>query len=194
MSVTIVGHNTGSEFAAIEIDTPYHYAGPIPAPAYYGPGWWYPGFAYGYGPAFSLAFVFGSGYVHRPFYPYYRGGPYYHAEYFRHPEVVPRAFVGRTFAGGGEQRVPLAASRAPGFTARESVTARAYAPRAYSTATSRGYAARGYTGATRSYTAARSSGYAGARGGGYAGARGGGYAAARGSASAGSRGPTGHHR
>src|SRR6202030_1825828 len=61
MDVTIQGYADGSEFVANEIDTPYQVSGPAPAPAYYGPGWWYPGFAYGYGPAFSLNVVFGGG-------------------------------------------------------------------------------------------------------------------------------------
>jgi hypothetical protein len=68
-------------FDAIEIDTPYSYDGPPPDPVYYGPGYWYPGFAYGYGPAFSLGWGFGSVVVvQRPFYgrPWhggYRPGP-----------------------------------------------------------------------------------------------------------------------
>lgn len=50
MSVTIIGYNAGSVFQANEIDTPYSYPGPPVVPVYYGPGWWYPGFAYGWGP------------------------------------------------------------------------------------------------------------------------------------------------
>lgn len=50
MSVTISGYNAGSVFEANEIDTPYDYAVPPPVPVYYGPGWWYPGFPYGWGP------------------------------------------------------------------------------------------------------------------------------------------------
>jgi len=60
MIVTIIGYPSGSVFNAIEIDTPYQYSGPEPTPAYYGPGWWYPGFAYGYGPSFSLVIVGGG--------------------------------------------------------------------------------------------------------------------------------------
>jgi len=70
MDVTIVGFNAGAYFQANEIDTPYSYQGDLPPPVYYGPGWWYPGFAYGYGPAFSLDFVGGSArpsFVHRRF-------------------------------------------------------------------------------------------------------------------------------
>lgn len=67
MVVTVIGYPSGQVFNAVEIDTPYSYAGPAPTPAYYGPGWWYPGFAYGYGPSFSLGFVvgFGGGYLYR---------------------------------------------------------------------------------------------------------------------------------
>lgn len=59
MGVTIAGVPAGNQFDANEIDTPYEYAGALPVPVYYGPGWWYPGFAYGYGPSFSL--VVGNG-------------------------------------------------------------------------------------------------------------------------------------
>jgi len=69
MDVTIVGSNAGDYFAAGEIDSAYAYDGDIPPPVYYGPGWWYPGFAYGYGPAFSLGFIGGAPFfIHRPFY------------------------------------------------------------------------------------------------------------------------------
>jgi hypothetical protein len=73
MSVTILGANAGSALSANEIDTPYSYSGPVPTPVYYGPGYWAPGFAYGYGPSFSLALIIGGGgggwsYVHQPFY------------------------------------------------------------------------------------------------------------------------------
>jgi hypothetical protein len=61
MEVTIEGYNAGAAFEANEIDTPYTYSGPLPVPVYYGPGWWYPGFAYGYGPSFGLSFVFFNG-------------------------------------------------------------------------------------------------------------------------------------
>src|SRR5579872_4256049 len=64
MNVTVLGYNAGGVFDANEIDTPYQYSGALPTPAYYGPGFWYPGFAYGYGPSFSL--VMGNGpYVER---------------------------------------------------------------------------------------------------------------------------------
>lgn len=61
MTVTIHGYNAGSSFAAIEIDTDYNYNGSAPMAAYYGPDYWYPGYAYGYGPAFSLGFAGGIG-------------------------------------------------------------------------------------------------------------------------------------
>jgi hypothetical protein len=120
MSVTIVGFNAGDAFDANEIDTPYSYDGPLPTPAYYGPGYWCPGFAYGYGPSFSLDIIIGGGrpwyYEHRPF----RGRPwdgrrYFGAEIARgaEPQVrlehrrpvgapvshAPAAFAGRSFAG-----------------------------------------------------------------------------------------------
>jgi hypothetical protein len=86
MTVTILGYNAGSVLEANEIDTPYNYDGPAPVPVYYGPGWWYPGYAYGYGPSFSLALVFGGGgwyYAHQPWnghwydnHPWNGGGRY----------------------------------------------------------------------------------------------------------------------
>ncbi len=69
MDVTVLGYNAGSVLEANEIDTPYSYDGPAPVPVYYGPGWWYPGYDYGYGPSFSLGLVFGNGgwyYAHQP--------------------------------------------------------------------------------------------------------------------------------
>ena len=65
MRVTIFGYNAGAWFEANEIDTPYRYL-PVPVQVYYGPGWWYPGFPYGYGPSFSLV-VSGGHVVRRPF-------------------------------------------------------------------------------------------------------------------------------
>jgi hypothetical protein len=82
MSVTILGFNAGDTFDANEIDTPYTYDGPPPTPVYYGPGYWCPGFAYGYGPSFSLGIVIGGGgpwsFEHRPF----RGRPWDGHRYF----------------------------------------------------------------------------------------------------------------
>ncbi|HEX3466713.1 MAG TPA: hypothetical protein VHT05_01280 [Candidatus Elarobacter sp.] len=60
MSVTIDGYADGSNFDAIEIDTPYQYQGPPPVAVYYGPGEWYPGYADGWGPSFSLVFDLSS--------------------------------------------------------------------------------------------------------------------------------------
>ena len=60
MNVTIDGYADGSNFDAMEIDTPYQYQGPAPTAVYYGPGTWYPGYAEGWGPSFSLVFDIGS--------------------------------------------------------------------------------------------------------------------------------------
>jgi len=60
MQVTIDGYADGPNFDALEIDTPYQYAGPAPVAVYYGPGSWYPGYAEGWGPSFSLFFDFSS--------------------------------------------------------------------------------------------------------------------------------------
>lgn len=60
MSVTIDGYPDGSNFDAMEIDTPYQYQGPAPVAVYYGPGSWYPGYADGWGPSFSLVFDLSS--------------------------------------------------------------------------------------------------------------------------------------
>ena len=60
MNVTVDGYADGSNFDANEIDTPYQYEGPPPVAVYYGPGSWYPGYAYGWGPSFSLFFDSGS--------------------------------------------------------------------------------------------------------------------------------------
>ncbi|HYZ16838.1 MAG TPA: hypothetical protein VE591_10575 [Candidatus Acidoferrum sp.] len=97
MNVMIAGYDAGSAFDATAITCPYAYAGAYPAPVYYGPAWWYPGFAYGYGPAFSLnlvSFGRGYGYVHRRFHgrPWYWSRPYYgRASYGQ---------FGRRFSGG----------------------------------------------------------------------------------------------
>jgi hypothetical protein len=79
MSVTIDGYADGSNFDATEIDTPYQYQGPAPVAVYYGPGSWYPGYAYGWGPSFSLAVNLGNG-----------------------------RFEQRSFAFGGQARHPIA--------------------------------------------------------------------------------------
>ena len=126
MSVTIAGYADGPNFNANQIDTPYSYSGVLPTPVYYGAGYWCPGFAYGYGPSFSLVLVFGGGYhfAHHPYYgrpwnghgyfggyvgrPYagvayngeHAGGPAYAQSRFAgEPHRAPSAFVGRSFAG-----------------------------------------------------------------------------------------------
>jgi hypothetical protein len=68
MSVTVDGYADGSNFDAMEIDTPYQYNGPAPVAVYYGPGSWYPGYAAGWGPSFSLVFNVGTrSWQQRPF-------------------------------------------------------------------------------------------------------------------------------
>ena len=77
MNVTIDGYPDGSNFDAMEIDTPYQYAGPAPTAVYYGPGSWYPGYADGWGPSFSLVFGLSNRrYEQRAF---YAGGQVRHA-------------------------------------------------------------------------------------------------------------------
>jgi|GEM_PF-1967036 hypothetical protein len=89
MRVRILGYNAGDVFAANEIDTPYRFAGPPPPAMYYGPGWWYPGYIYGYGPAFSLNFRTG-GNLHQ--------GPFPHTNpVVRPPNPLPH--VGGPFVG-----------------------------------------------------------------------------------------------
>ena len=62
MEVTVTGYPSGSVFTAVAIDTPYKYSGPAPVPVYYGPGAWYPGYPFGYGPSFSIGILLdGSG-------------------------------------------------------------------------------------------------------------------------------------
>lgn len=95
MSVTIMGYNAGDHFDANEIDTPYTWTEPVPVPVYYGPGWWYPGYVYGYGPSFELMIGVGGGLVRAPFphrYPVVRP-PY------------PHPYAGRPYTG---RRIPAA--------------------------------------------------------------------------------------
>ena len=106
MSVTIIGYNAGPAFDANEIDAQYSYAGPYPEPVYYGPGSWYPGFGYGYGPAFSLGLVFVNGgyfYVHRRFHgrPFF-GRPFYGRPFHRR-WFYDRSFHGRPFSWYGSR-------------------------------------------------------------------------------------------
>jgi hypothetical protein len=68
MNVTIDGYADGSNFDAMEIDTPYQYQGPAPVAVYYGSGISYPGYNAGWGPSFSLAFNIGThSWQQRPF-------------------------------------------------------------------------------------------------------------------------------
>ena len=65
MTVSVLGYNAGSYFAANEIDTPYTFNGGVPY--YAGRPWNY------YGPQFSIGFFFGNGgWWH---------GPYFHGGY-----------------------------------------------------------------------------------------------------------------
>ncbi len=57
MEVTIVGYNGGSALVAFEIDTDDTADASADDVLYYGDGWWYPGYDYGYGPAFLGAAV-----------------------------------------------------------------------------------------------------------------------------------------
>jgi hypothetical protein len=75
MVVSIRGYAQGSAFAADEIDAPYRYAGALPVPLYYGPGWWYPGYRYGYGPSFSLFVSSGPYLVREPWRGFWYVGP-----------------------------------------------------------------------------------------------------------------------
>jgi hypothetical protein len=110
MDITIVGSNGGASFIADEIDTQYSYEGDAPAPVYYGDAWYYPGYAYGYGPAFSLGFVLGS------------------------PYLVARPFVGRPWHGGSApppghgMRHPLTTAPAGGVPPRRAFGAVAGPP------------------------------------------------------------------
>ena len=111
MNVTIDGYGDGSNFEAMEIDTPYQYQGPAPTAVYYGPGTWYPGYASGWGPSFSLflnlntrqyeqrSFAFG-GQVRRPMAP-----P------LRLADIRPHGFVGYAGNGRAQQRTAYNAPR-----------------------------------------------------------------------------------
>ncbi|HTW85936.1 MAG TPA: hypothetical protein VMD91_17835 [Candidatus Sulfotelmatobacter sp.] len=190
MQVSIQGFADGDVFQANEIDTDAQdaYDGVLPTPVYYGPGYWYPGFAYGYGPSFSLAFVFGSGWVHRPFYHVsaWNGQAWDAHAWSGHP--WPARYAGRPMGGfnrtaAGFNR-PQAFNRYGGFAGNtyrgetRAVTSGSYgyrgetgAYRAQTTNAYRGYqsggfqAQRGYQAPARSYSAADRSfgGYQGAR-------------------------------
>lgn len=126
MSVTIDGYPDGPNFDAMEIDTPYQYQGPAPVAVYYGPGAWYPGYAYGWGPSFSLVFNIGNHSWDR--HPFYSGGEY------RRPEAPPsgwqnqpHGFIGHA---GGFGRTAYAPQQSRGYVAPQQ--SRGYnAPPAY---------------------------------------------------------------
>lgn len=107
MSVTIDGYADGPNFDAIEIDTPYQYEGPPPVAVYYGPGAWYPGYAYGWGPSFSLAFDFGTRSFQRR--PFYFGGQ------FRRPVAPPEGWQNRPhgYIAGSDRSWSRSAYAAP---------------------------------------------------------------------------------
>jgi hypothetical protein len=164
MNVTVIGIANGGEFDANEIDTPYHYAGPAPEPIYLGPGWWYPGFPYGYGPAFGLTLVFGGGgffFEHRPFI----GRPFAF-DHFGRPGVIggiraPLGTVrGRSIEPVG--RAPQGAWRSFN-TSRSGFTSRGFngsTSRGFSGSTSRGLSgstSRGFSGATSRGSSTRGS-------------------------------------
>jgi hypothetical protein len=158
MSVTVDGYDAGGQFDANVIQTPYQYSGPAPTPVYYGPGWWYPGFSYGYGPSFSL--FIGTG-----------GGPWvYRQPWGGHWWVSTpvHTFVGARFGAAGV-RYPAAHYAAP---------VRSYGG-AYSTGAARAPEySRGYTAPRANYSAVRSSGYAQRAPSGYSAARSSGGSAA----------------
>jgi hypothetical protein len=103
MNVTILGFPASSTFVANQIDTPYGYSGPVPTPVYYGTGWWYPGFAYGYGPAFTVRLNFFHGgyrFVRGPFY----GHPIYYSPfglYGTGGSAIGFGYYGGGYYGGG---------------------------------------------------------------------------------------------
>ena len=144
MSVTITGYNAGQSFEANEIDAPYAYDGPAPVPQYYGPGWWYPGYAYGYGPSFSLILAFGNGrwyYEHHPWnghwyddhpYPYDNhsyGGRHYGSEPRRGGQSLPvgsPSYGGRSYGSEPRHGDQPRAAGAPSYGGRNYVPPPAY--------------------------------------------------------------------
>ena len=107
MSVSISGYPDGSNFDAMEIDTPYQYQGPAPVAVYYGPGSWYPGYAYGWGPSFSLAFNIGT----RSF----QQRSFYYGGQIRHAVTPPAGWqnVPHGFIGSSGSSAPHRVSYAP---------------------------------------------------------------------------------
>jgi hypothetical protein len=111
MNVTIDGYADGPTFDANEIDTPYQYSGPAPVAVYYGPGSWYPGYAAGWGPSFSLVFNTGSrSWQQRPF---AFGGQ------VRRPVTPPEGWQNRPhgFIGNAGSRVSFAPQGQRSFAA-----------------------------------------------------------------------------
>jgi len=106
MIVSILGYNSGSFFAANEVDTPYTFDAGIPY--YAGHPWDY------YGPTIGLSFFFGNvgwwhgDYFHGPF--AYRGG----ARYYNSVNIS-NVYRSSTYVGGGGRREPRTGSGyAPG--------------------------------------------------------------------------------
>lgn len=193
MSVTILGYTDGNVFQANEIDTPYQYSGPVPVPVYYGPAWWYPGYAFGYGPSFSLVLNFGGDrddfwidrhpwgghwWTPAPVHPYvgfwmghhwdgdWHGGAAYTAPARRYPEshAYSRPEV-RSYAP--------ARNYAP---SREYAPARNYAPaRSYAPAQRYSAPAQRYTTPSARYSGGARPEYSGGSRGTYGGSRGGHY-------------------
>jgi hypothetical protein len=169
MNVTVDGYADGSQFDANVIQTPYQYSGPAPIPVYYGPGWWYPGFAYGYGPSFSLFIGTGGGpWLYRQ--PW--GGRWY-------ASTPVHTFVGVRGGYTAGARYPAAVNRysspAAHYAGGGYTAARAYsAPRSYAAPASH-YSGGGYTGRSYGTSAARYSAPAAAHysGGGSRGSSGG---------------------
>ena len=117
MSVTIIGRNAGQYFDAIEVDTPYTYSGDLPSATYYGAGWWYPGFDYGFGPAFALGLGYGWGntivIVQQPF----NGQPWNGGPHVWRTAPVAGTQPNRRYPLGSGQRVTTTAP-ATGYAAQ----------------------------------------------------------------------------
>lgn len=175
MSVTIQGTNAGQVFEANEIDTPYAYSGPYPEPVYLGPGYWYPGFAYGYGPSFGifLGFGFGGGFFERrPFF----GHPFFGAVGGRALFGRGVGFDGRGFAIGHGAFNRVGFSRSFAGSDRRFTSARTFGGAGFSRGGVGGFARGGAGGFSRGGAGGFSRGGAGgfSRGGAGGFSRGGG--------------------
>jgi hypothetical protein len=157
MSVTIDGYDDGSgQFDANVINTPYQYSGPAPVPVYYGPGFWYPGFAYGYGPSFSLFVGFGGSpwLVRQPWGGHWWvGTPVHTFVGFHSPGVSVGVGAGyrapeRSYVAPGHYVAPAAHAYGGGYAAPRGYSA----PRSYA-APARAYG--GYSAPARSYSSYR---------------------------------------